>query len=77
LEESDIQEFLNSHAAEFPEKDVEQLTVLSKPGDEDSVAVLEEPQCTAHAFKHGLQMADDFVNFFFRNVTCVNGEDLF
>lgn len=56
----------------------EQLTALSEPDDDkDSVAVVERPWLTAHAFRNGLQMADDFVdNFFFRNVTPVNGEDL-
>jgi len=42
LEETGIQELLDSHAAELPEKDFEHLTVLSEPDDnKDSVAVME------------------------------------
>jgi len=41
LEETDIQELLDSHAAELPEKDFEHLTVHSEPDDKDSVAVME------------------------------------
>jgi len=33
LKEPDIQELLDSHAAELPEKDFEHLTVLSEPDD--------------------------------------------
>jgi hypothetical protein len=42
LEETIIQELLDSHAAELPEKDFEHLTVVSElDDDEDSVAVVE------------------------------------
>jgi hypothetical protein len=42
LKEPDIQELLDSHAAELPEKDFEHLTVLSEPDDaKDSVAIVE------------------------------------
>jgi hypothetical protein len=42
LEETDIQEFLDSHAAELPEKDFEHLTVLTETdGSKDSVDVVE------------------------------------
>ena len=42
MKETDIQELLDCHAAELPEKDFEHLTVLSEPDDDkDSVAVME------------------------------------
>jgi hypothetical protein len=76
LEETDIKELL-THAAELPEKEFEHLTVLSEADDnKDSVAVVEASTYYPF-FKNGLQMADEFVdNFFCRNITPVNGEDL-
>lgn len=78
MEETEIQELTDTCAAEFPEKDFEHLTLLSEPDDDkDSVAVMERPQLTTHVLKNGLQMVDEFVdNFFCRNVTIVNGEEL-
>jgi hypothetical protein len=47
LEEIDIQEVLDSHTAELPEKGLEQITAFCEPEDEDSDTVVERPQLTA------------------------------
>jgi hypothetical protein len=50
LEETDIQELLDSHAAELPEKDFEHLTLLSEP-DDDKHWLSWRPQLTTQALK--------------------------
>ena len=67
MEEGDIWVFLDSHAAELTEEDLEQLTVFSKPEDEDWDAVEERPQLTTSALKEVLQMVNDLTVLFFED----------
>jgi hypothetical protein len=61
LEEADIQEVLNKHAAQLSE----QITVFSEPEVEDLYAVVENPQLTANAVKKCLQLVDVLVHCVF------------
>ena len=61
LEEADIQEVLNKHAAQLSE----QITVFIEPEYEDLCAFVETPQLTANAVKKCLQLVDVLVHYVF------------
>jgi hypothetical protein len=61
LEEANIQEVLNKHAAQLSE----QIAVFSEPEDEDLCAFVESPQLTANAMKKCLQLVDVLVHYVF------------
>jgi hypothetical protein len=61
LQEANIQEVLGKHAAQLSE----QVTVFSKPEDEDLYAFVESPQLTASAVKKCLQLVDVLVHYVF------------
>lgn len=65
MEEADIQEVLESHAAELTQEDLEHLTAHREPEGESSDTVVDRPQLTTSALKKGLQVVDDLVHNFF------------
>jgi hypothetical protein len=53
VEEGDIQEAFDSHDAELTAEDLERLTAVSEPENEETEAVVERFQLTASASKRG------------------------
>ena len=52
MEEDDIQQFIDSHAAELTDEELEKLSALSEPEDEgDSATVVERLQIITSALE--------------------------
>jgi hypothetical protein len=63
VEEADVQEVLESHAAELIEEDLEHWTAYREPEDESSDTVVDWAQLTASALKKRLKVVDDSPSF--------------